>query len=138
MGVSLVMHPPSSERLGPGAMINGKFRLIQSIGAGGMGQVFKAEQLPLGRLVAVKVVHPHLGQNGSQSGTSESGPEAFQRRFFREASALSQLRHRNIVTVYDYGRIEGQESFFMVLEFLDVQTVAATEKRQYDIHTSSC
>ncbi|RYE85209.1 MAG: hypothetical protein EOO75_17205, partial [Myxococcales bacterium] len=116
----------SRERLGPGATINGKFRLTKEIGAGGMGAVFLAEQLPLGRLVAVKVVHPHLGQNDLKPGSaSESGPEAFQKRFFREAQALSQLRHRNIVTVYDYGRIEGQDAFFMVMEYLDGQPLSA-------------
>jgi serine/threonine protein kinase len=106
-----------------GSLINEKYRLLEQIGSGGMGKIYKAAQLPLERLVAIKVVHPHLG--GSNSSGFKSEGEAFQKRFFREASALSQLRHRNIVTVFDYGQIEGRDSFFMVMEYLQGAPLSA-------------
>lgn len=108
-----------------GSLINGKYRLLEQIGAGGMGKIYKAAQLPLERAVAIKVVHPHLGQQGSSAGGSRSEGETFQKRFFLEASALSQLRHRNIVTVFDYGQIEGRDSFFMVMEYLQGAPLSA-------------
>ncbi|MCS6899827.1 MAG: serine/threonine-protein kinase [Myxococcales bacterium] len=108
-----------------GSLLNGKYRLLEQIGSGGMGKIYKAVQLPLERIVAVKVVHPYLVQGGSSPGGSKNEGETFQKRFFREASALSQLRHRHIVTVFDYGQIEGRDSFFMVMEFLQGAPLSA-------------
>lgn len=118
---------PLAERGGLtlGSLINEKYRLLEQIGSGGMGKIYKAAQLPLERPVAIKVVHPHLGQGGSSSGGSRSEGETFQKRFFLEASALSQLRHRNIVTVFDYGQIEGRDAFFMVMEYLQGAPLSA-------------
>lgn len=118
---------PSSPRdpFQPGSLINEKYRIIEQIGAGGMGKVYKATQLPLERIVAIKVVHPHLGEQGSGSSGSRGEGETFQRRFFREASALSQLQSRNIVTVFDYGRVDGQDAFFMVMECLQGAPLSA-------------
>jgi serine/threonine-protein kinase len=119
------MAVPSSTRdpFKIGSLINEKYRLLEQIGAGGMGKVYKAAQLPLERPVALKLVHPHLGQ-GSGSGSRSEG-ENFQKRFFREASAQAQIRHRNVVTIYDYGRIDGQDAFFMVMEYLQGAPLSA-------------
>ena len=77
-----------------GQMVNGKFRIIEEVAAGGMGKIYRAEQLPLGRVVAVKVLHTRY--------TETQDDPAFQKRFFLEASILSRLQHPNIVTVFDY------------------------------------
>ena len=76
-----------------GQVLGGQFRLVQPLGRGGMGQVYLAEQLEVGRPVVVKLLH---GQ-----ALSGSNGEA---RFKREAQALAQLNHPNIVQLYAFGR----------------------------------
>lgn len=109
----------NSEQSDPlvGTVVNGRFRVLRVVATGGMGRIYQAEQLPLGRRVALKVL--------SQQYTRSADDEAFQKRFFLEASILSKLQHTNIVTVFDYGRIEGTspESYFMVMEFLSGETL---------------
>lgn len=102
-----------------GAIINQKYKLLGQIGEGGMGRVFKAEQLPLGRPVAVKVLRPPTEQEDD----AEIG--AFEKRFFLEASTLAKLQHPNLVAVFDYGEIEGNDTptFFMAMEFLAGETL---------------
>jgi eukaryotic-like serine/threonine-protein kinase len=116
------------QREGPdplvGQLVNGKFRVIEEVASGGMGKIYRAEQLPLGRVVAVKVLHTRF--------TDGQDDPAFQKRFFLEASILSRLRHPNIVTVFDYGRIEGlaEEAYFMAMEFLPGETLHRRLKRE--------
>jgi serine/threonine protein kinase len=100
-----------------GATINGRYRVQSVIASGGMGRIYLAEQIPLGRLVALKVLHSRY--------TAKGDDPAFQKRFFLEASILSRLQHPNIVTLYDYGRIEeaGEEVFFMAMEYLAGDTL---------------
>jgi serine/threonine protein kinase len=100
-----------------GTTINGKFEIHAVLANGGMGRIYRGEQVPLGRAVAVKVLHSRY--------TSSQEDPAFQKRFFLEASILSKLQHPNIVTVFDYGRIEGleDESYFMAMEFLVGETL---------------
>jgi serine/threonine-protein kinase len=100
-----------------GATLNGRYRVRSVIANGGMGRIYLAEQIPLGRLVAVKVLHGRY--------TTKGDDPAFQKRFFLEASILSRLQHPNIVTLYDYGRIDGlaDESYFMAMEYLGGETL---------------
>jgi serine/threonine protein kinase len=86
--------------------IGGKYRLEQRLGKGGMGAVYEATDLSLKRKVAVKITL------GKWFGNREA-----LRRFEREAQAAAALRHPNIVTVYDYGRI-GTEGAYLVMERL--------------------
>ncbi len=72
----------------------GAFEILASIGAGGMGEVYKARDTRLERVVAIKVLPEHLAEN----------PERKQ-RFEREAKAISQLNHPHICTLYDIGAI---------------------------------
>jgi serine/threonine-protein kinase len=96
-----------------GRVINDRFRVVSMIARGGMGKVYRAEQAPLGREVALKVLNP------SYSGDSD--PE-FHKRFFLEASTCSKLTHPNTVTIFDYGR-EGEEIYYIAMELLEGRTL---------------
>lgn len=93
-----------------GRVINDRFRIISVIARGGMGRVYRAEQVPLGRLVAIKTLDPrHQG--------GDADPH-FQQRFFLEASVASKLQHPNTVTVFDYGRT-ADGIYFIAMELVE-------------------
>lgn len=95
--------PPSIETLAP---MFPQLELLEFVGRGGMGAVYKARQPGLDRLVAVKIL-PH-----------ETGDDpAFAERFTREARAMAHLSHPNIVAVHDFGQVEG--TYYIVMEFVD-------------------
>jgi serine/threonine-protein kinase len=96
-----------------GRVIAERFRIVSLIARGGMGKVYKAEQAPLGRACAIKVLNPNY--NG------DADPE-FHRRFFREASITSRITHPNSVTIFDYGKTE-DEIYYMAMEYLEGQTL---------------
>src|SRR3970040_1184256 len=84
----------------------GKYEIIERIGRGGMGLVYKARDPILDRFVALKVIS-----------TDADITEELRARFFREAQACARLSHPNIVTVYDMGEHEGR--LFFVMELLE-------------------
>jgi serine/threonine protein kinase len=94
----------AGSRLGP-------YEIVAPLGAGGMGEVYRARDTRLERAVAVKVLPPHLS----------ASPESRQ-RFEREAKTISQLSHPNICALYDVGR-EG-ETEYLVMELLEGETLA--------------
>jgi serine/threonine-protein kinase len=96
-----------------GRVINDRFRIVSLIARGGMGKVYRAEQAPLGRACALKILNP------SYSG--EHDPE-FHKRFFLEASMTSKLTHPNTVTIYDYGKAD-DDLYYMAMEYLDGHTL---------------
>jgi serine/threonine protein kinase len=108
--------PPPTDAL-VGRVVNGKYKIRELIAVGGMGKVYRAEQMPLGRDVALKVLHVE--------GATSQDDTQFQKRFSREASILAKLQHPNIVTVFDYGQIEGEKTarFFISMEFLSGETL---------------
>jgi non-specific serine/threonine protein kinase len=93
------------------------YRIIGQIGRGGMGDVFKAEDTRLKRLVAVKVITQGL-----------AGDESSRRRFVQEARASSALDHQNICTVHDIGETPDGR-LFLVLAYYEGETLAATIRR---------
>jgi serine/threonine protein kinase len=97
-----------------GKVIDGRFRILSLLAKGGMGRVYRAEQVQLGRICAVKVLHPKY--------TGDRDPE-FARRFFLEARIASQLTHPNTVTIFDYGQDKEEDIFFMAMELLEGSTL---------------
>ncbi|WP_375767691.1 protein kinase [Archangium gephyra] len=97
-----------------GRVLNDKFRIVEALGAGGMGRVYKAVQSPLDRLVALKVLNPQY---------SEGKDPGFQKRFFLEAAVTSKLRHPNTVTIIDYGSTD-DGVLYIAMEYLEGQTLA--------------
>ena len=97
-----------------GRVLNDKFRIVEVLGAGGMGRVYKAVQSPLERLVALKVLNPQY---------SEGKDPGFQKRFFMEAAVTSKLRHPNTVTIFDYGKTD-DGVLYIAMEYLEGQTLA--------------
>jgi Tol biopolymer transport system component len=90
----------------------GPYEIVAPLGAGGMGEVYRARDTRLDRTVAVKVLPTHLSAN----------PEARQ-RFDREARSISSLSHPNICQLYDVGHQDGVD--YLVMEFLEGETLAA-------------
>ncbi|MEM6472810.1 MAG: serine/threonine-protein kinase [Planctomycetota bacterium] len=80
--------------------------LLNLIGAGGMGAVFRARQIDLDRIVAVKILPPRL-----------SNDPRFVERFRREARAMAKLNHHNVVTVYDSGVVDGRA--YIIMEYVE-------------------
>ena len=99
-----------------GRTINERFTITGLIARGGMGKVYRAEQAPLGRKCAVKVLHPNY--------TGEHDPE-FHKRFFLEASIASKLTHPNTVTIFDYGKTD-DDVYYMAMELLEGATLHRT------------
>ncbi|MBE2251854.1 MAG: protein kinase [Myxococcus sp.] len=95
-----------------GRVIGGRYRLDSLLAAGGMGEVYRATHVELGRPLALKLMRPEL-----------SGDAGFVDRFRREAMTASRLGHPHIVDIIDSGRSdEGQ--FYFVMEFLDGKTLS--------------
>src|SRR6476661_5568726 len=98
-------------RLTPGQTLDGKYEILEKIGEGGMGEVYKARHVHLDEIRIIKVTKPDaLGE----------GPEP--RRFQEEARLATLVRHPNVAALYDFSRLP-DGSFYMVWEFIDGVTL---------------
>ncbi|AUX19587.1 protein kinase [Sorangium cellulosum] len=88
-------------------LLEGQFKILQKIGSGGMGSVYKALQADPNRMVAVKILHPKLANR-----------KDLVSRFRREARAMSHLTHPNTVKVYLYGALD-DGSLYIIMEYLE-------------------
>ncbi len=93
-----------------GELLDGRYRILERIGQGGMADVYLAEQLAVRRPVALKILRPRF----------EAAD--LPRRFQREAEAASRLSHPNIVTIHDFGEADGE--FYIAMEYIRGGTIA--------------
>src|SRR5579862_9628433 len=98
----------------------GGCEILEVIGQGGMGVIYKARQVSLDRVVALKVLAPHLAENTE-----------FAERFRREARAIARINHPNILSVYDVGEENGVN--FMIMELIEGQSLSQTLKERNEI-----
>src|SRR5215813_4519043 len=103
--------PAQPVPLGPGADL-GPYRVGERIGAGGMGEVYKARDSRLDRLVALKILPAYM-----------VGDAERRARFIREAQAAARLNHPNTVTIYDIGEQDGR--ILIAMEYVDGKTLDA-------------
>jgi serine/threonine protein kinase len=101
--------------LSPGEKL-GPYEVLAAIGAGGMGEVYKARDTRLDRTVAIKVLPEHIAKR-----------EDLRARFEREARAIASLNHPHICTLYDIGNQDG--AGYMVMEYMEGETLAAHIKK---------
>src|SRR5437016_609761 len=94
-----------------------QLEVIELLGEGGMGMVYKARQPQLDRFVALKILSPKL-----------SGTQAFADRFNREARALARLNHPSIVAVYDFGK--AGDFYYFIMEYVDGINLRQLEEAQ--------
>ncbi len=99
-------------------ILDGQFQILQKIGAGGMGSVYKALQPAMNRMVAVKILHPKLTVRKDLAS-----------RFRREARAMSHLAHPNTAKVFLYGELD-DGSLYIVMEFLEGRNMNQTVRAE--------
>ncbi|HET9451712.1 MAG TPA: TonB family protein [Aggregicoccus sp.] len=97
-----------------GRVLHGRFTVLEPLGAGGMGRVYRALQAPLERVVALKVLNPSF--------PTARDPD-FLRRFLREASLTAKLRNPHTVTIIDYGQTD-DGVYYIAMEYLEGRTLA--------------
>jgi serine/threonine protein kinase len=100
----------------PGYVLQKRYKIVSLLGQGGMGAVYEAQQIPLGRVVALKVM--------CLPNTQGEQRQLFEQRFFLEASLCARLSHPNVVTIFDYGLGE-DGNYFIAMERLTGQTLEA-------------
>jgi serine/threonine protein kinase len=99
-------------------ILGGEYQVLEKIGTGGMGSVYKASQPAMNRMVAIKILHPKLANRKDLTS-----------RFRREARAMSQLSHPNTVKVFVYGEMEDDGSLYIVMEMLEGRNLNQTVRK---------
>jgi serine/threonine-protein kinase len=95
-----------TERLEAETVVDGRYRVLHRLGSGGMAEVYCAQDLQLGRKVALKILYRRFAEDGE-----------FVERFRREASSAAGLQHQHVVAVYDRGEYDG--TYYIAMEYLD-------------------
>jgi len=104
-----------------GQVIGGRYQIIDLIGSGGMGAVYRAVHVLMQKVVAIKVLNPEMIEH----------PEA-RARFEREAKAAARIAHRNVCTATDFGSTE-EGRFFLVMEYMEGESLEAVIARSAPI-----
>ncbi|MBK9032647.1 MAG: protein kinase [Myxococcales bacterium] len=99
-----------------GTIVDGRYRVLEVIGRGGMGVVYKVEHVRMGKIAAMKVLHRDLADD----------PDVVQ-RFEREAAAVSRLQHPNAVQVFDFGAAQG--ALYLIMEYVRGQDLGSVVDR---------
>jgi serine/threonine-protein kinase len=94
-----------------GTVLHDRWRILAELGRGGMGEVYLAEHITLGRKEAIKILHPSLATDPH-----------FVSRFRREARAVNRLRHPTIISIYDFGQL-ADNRFYLSMEYADGESV---------------
>ena len=109
-------HPPQSGGFSPGTVLIERYRIVALLGRGGMGEVYRAEDLKLGNVVALKFLPASLQKDpGALAG------------FHAEVRNARQVSHPNICRVYDIGEVNGQH--FLTMEYIDGEDLASLLRR---------
>lgn len=103
-----------------GRLLDGRYRIGIRIARGGMASVYEAVDTRLDRTVAVKIMHPGLGDSTTQD------DDSFARRFVSEAKAAARISHPNVVAVFDQGRDESDGTVYLVMEYVPGHTLRDT------------
>jgi len=106
----------SHGRLGPGTILDGRYRIVAMLGKGGMGEVYRADDLRLGQPVALKFLPDGLKDDAVRLA-----------QFHNEVRAARQVSHPNICRVYDIGEVDGH--LFLSMEYIDGEDLAASLRR---------
>src|SRR5579864_2820125 len=103
-------------RFAPGAVLDGRYRIVGLLGRGGMGEVFRADDLRLGQTVALKFLPPGLGRDTTRLA-----------QFHNEVRTARQVSHPNVCRVYDIGEIDHQ--IYLSMEYVDGEDLASLLRR---------
>jgi len=106
--------PASNTLAGPwsGAIIDGRYRLTEKLGEGGMGSVYKVEHVRMGKVLALKVLRPDIAVD-----------KKIKQRFQQEARVVSKLSHPNTIQVFDFGELE-DGSLYIAMEYISGRDLA--------------
>ncbi len=107
---------PPSERFAPGALLAGRYRIVAALGKGGMGEVYRADDLTLGQAVALKFLPPHLATDHDRLA-----------RFRKEVAAARRVSHPSVCRVYDIAEADSQP--FLTMDYIDGEDLASLLRR---------
>src|SRR3954471_10763591 len=108
--------PPSTSRFAPGSIIAARYRLVALLGRGGMGEVYRAEDLTLDQPVALKFLPGGVAADDSRL-----------TQFHNELRTARQVSHKNVVRLYDLGESDGRR--FLTMEYVDGEDLASLLRR---------
>jgi hypothetical protein len=114
--------PPATQRFTPGAIIAGRYRLVALLGKGGMGEVYRADDLTLDQPVALKFLNFQAFLSGGTAGS-----DARLAQFHNELRIARQVSHKNVVRLYDLGEADGRR--FLTMEYVDGEDLASLLRR---------